>query len=81
MSKAKISKIGNSAGVILSRDILDELGLKVGTPVVITVDTLKKILVIGRASRAKKSPIDPNFSRRVEDFIRKYEPALKELAR
>lgn len=81
MSRTKVSRIGNSAGVILSRDTLKELGLSVGTVVEISVDREEGVISIRRAPRGKKVPVDRKFARQVEDFIRKYKPALDELAR
>ena len=79
MGKGKVTRVGNSAGIIVPRDLLRELDLKVGTPIELGIE--KGALVIRRSARKERLRIDPMFAKRVDDFIRKYKPALDELAK
>lgn len=78
----KLCSIGNSQGVSIPHEMLEKLNLSIGSEVDIKLDEASKRIVIEPA-RKKKYPkgIDREFVSQVNDFIEKYEPALKELAR
>jgi len=78
----KICSIGNSQGVSVPADMLAQLHLSVGSEVDIHIDESKTKIVIEPA-RKKKYPrgIDGKFVSQVNEFIEKYEVALKELAK
>ncbi len=78
----KICSIGNSRGVSIPVDVLEELHLDVGAEVEVRLDETKSRIVI-EPVRKKKYPagIDREFVSQVNEFISKYEPALKELAK
>ena len=70
----KIRKVGSSAGVILPKDLLDHLRLRIGDE--LTVKTSENGLEL--------SPYDEDFSRRVRAFERsrrKFRNAYRELAK
>ncbi len=78
----KVCTIGNSRGVSIPREILDKLDLPVGSEVDVKLDEMESKIVI-EPVRKKKYPkgIDMEFVSQVNDFVEKYEPALKELAK
>lgn len=78
----KICSIGNSRGVSVPADMLAQLNLTVGSEVDVHLDESRTKIVIEPAKR-KKYPkgIDREFVAQVNDFIAKYEPVLKELAK
>ena len=78
----KVCSIGNSKGVSIPAEFLGKLELAVGSEVDVSLDeTASKIII--EPIRKKKYPrgIDKKFVSQVNDFIMKYEPALKELAK
>lgn len=81
--KRKICAIGNSRGVSLPVDLLKELNLAVGSDVDIKLDEKHSRIVIEPIRKKSKYPkgVDQEFVSQVNDFIEKYEPALKEIAK
>jgi len=70
----KIRKVGTSAGVILPKDLLDQLKLKVGD----------ELAVVASDDGLELSPYDADFARRVRVFERshrKFRNAYRELAK
>lgn len=78
----KVCSIGNSRGVSIPAEILEELHLSVGSVVDINLDEEGRRIIIEPA-RKKRYPkgIDPEFVSQVNEFISLYEPALKALAK
>ncbi len=78
----KVCSIGNSKGVSLPAEFLGKLGLSVGSEVDVRIDETESKIVI-EPVRKKKYPkgLDNEFVSQVNEFIEKYEPALKELAK
>ncbi|HEX8949836.1 MAG TPA: AbrB/MazE/SpoVT family DNA-binding domain-containing protein [Dissulfurispiraceae bacterium] len=78
----KICSIGNSQGVSVPADMLAQLHLTVGSEVDVYLDESRSKIVI-EPSRKRKYPkgINEEFVSQVNEFIAKYEPALKELAK
>ncbi len=78
----KVCAIGNSRGVSIPAEILDTLDLAVGSEVEVRLDKAGSKIVI-EPVRKKKYPkgVTREFVSQVNDFIAKYEPALKELAK
>jgi antitoxin MazE len=78
----KVCSIGNSQGVSIPADMLEKLNLSVGSEVDVQFDNEKSKIVI-EPVRKKKYPkdIDREFVSQVNEFIAKYRPALKELAK
>ena len=81
--KRKICTIGNSRGVSIPVDVLKELDLAVGSDVDIKLDNKNSSIVIKPVREKKKYPegVDREFVSQVNDFIERYEPALKEIAK
>jgi putative addiction module antidote len=70
----KVRKIGNSYGLILSKEMLDELGVREGD-VLFPVCTPDGVYL---------TPYDPDFEAVMEstrDYMRRHRNALRELAR
>jgi putative addiction module antidote len=70
----KIRKVGTSAGVILPKDLLEHLDLKVGD----------ELAVKASQNGLELSPYDEDFARRVRAFERsrrKFRNAYRELAK
>jgi putative addiction module antidote len=78
----KVFAVGNSKGVSLPAEYLSKLDLTVGAEVDVTLDEDHDRIMI-EPLRKKKFPkgIDREFVSQVNEFIEKYRPALKELAR
>lgn len=74
MRHLKITAIGNSAGVILPRELLTQL----------KVDKGDELAVIDTPNGIELTPYDPTFDRQMEvarGIMRKYRNALRELAK
>ena len=78
----KVCSIGNSKGVSIPAEFLGKLELAVGSEVDVSLDEASSKIIISPV-RKKKYPrgIDKEFVSQVNEFIAKYEPALKELAK
>lgn len=78
----KVCSIGNSKGISIPVDMLEELNLSVGSEVDVKLDATGSRLIIEPVRKKKYTQgIDREFLLQVNDFIVKYEPALKELAK
>jgi antitoxin MazE len=78
----KVFSVGNSKGVSIPSDFLSKLDLAVGAEVDVKLDEDRDCIVI-QPMRKKKRPkgVDKEFAAQVNDFIERYRPALKELAK
>jgi putative addiction module antidote len=78
----KVFAVGNSKGVSIPTDYLNKLELTVGAEVDVSLDEDHDRIVI-EPVRKKKYPkgVDKEFASQVNDFIARYRPALKELAK
>lgn len=74
--KQKLTKIGNSVGIILPKQLLDSLGLNVGQEVFLEQVQDKVVL-----DTKKSSSISPEFLRIAEGVGKKYAEAFEELAK
>ncbi|OHA32356.1 MAG: hypothetical protein A2928_04405 [Candidatus Taylorbacteria bacterium RIFCSPLOWO2_01_FULL_45_15b] len=72
----KVLKVGSSAAVTIPKKSLEELGLKVGDQVKVSVDSDKKRVTIGPIVSEKKDEMY-DWTKK---FIKKYRKALEELA-
>lgn len=74
MTAVKLTKIGNSTGVILSKAELDRLGVKAGD----------QVFIVRTPSGLRLTPYDPDFAEAVEaarDYMRDHRDAMAELAK
>jgi antitoxin MazE len=78
----KVCTIGNSKGVSIPADFLGRLHLSVGSEVDVRLDETESKIIIEpvRKPRYPKG-LDREFVSQVNEFIEKYEPALKALAK
>jgi putative addiction module antidote len=70
----KVRKVGNSLGVILTKDVVEALGVAEGDEL-FAVRTLDGI---------RLTPFDPDFAKAIEstrDYMRRHRNALHELAK
>ena len=77
----KIFRTGNSMVVSIPKDILDELQLSEGEDVSVELDPQQRQIVISPVEKTIPTGIDETFAKQVDDFIKKYRPALEALAR
>jgi len=78
----KVCAIGNSRGVSIPAEFLGRLDLSVGSEVDVRLDETGSRIIL-EPVRKKRHPkgLDREFVSQVNDFIEKYEPALKELSK
>jgi antitoxin MazE len=80
--RRKICALGNSRGVTIPVDMLESLDLAVGSEVEVKLDkTSTRIVIEPLKIRRYPKEIDKEFVSQVNEFIDRYEPALKNLAR
>ncbi|NTW58729.1 MAG: AbrB/MazE/SpoVT family DNA-binding domain-containing protein [Nitrospirae bacterium] len=78
----KVVAIGNSKGVSIPVEIPNKLDLAAGSDVNVELDEEQERIVITPVRKTRKVPgIDKEFAGQVNEFIEKYRPALKELAK
>lgn len=78
----KIIQVGNSAAIIISKQLMEEAGFFVGEEVEVNATKNPfKIEVLPRKPLRKKSGITQAFAKSVDEFIKAYKPALEELAK
>jgi putative addiction module antidote len=75
----KIFKTGNSFVISLPRASLQQLGLREGSEVNVTVNQEEGQIII-EGARPPLAEIDAEFAQQVHDFIERYRPALEALA-
>ena len=80
--RRKVCAIGNSRGVSIPAEILEKVNMSVGSEVDVRIDETETKIII-EPIRKKKYPkgVNPEFVSQVNEFISRYEPALKELAK
>jgi putative addiction module antidote len=74
MASLKVTRIGNSLGVILPREITDRLNIEKGD----------ELAVVETPNGVELSPFDPDFAAKMKiarRVSRKYRNALRELAK
>mgnify|MGYP001579177103 FL=1 len=72
----KLLKVGSSAAVTIPKKSLKELGLKIGDEVRVAVDAKEKTVIIEPVGK-----ISEELIAWTNDFIKKYRPVLKALAK
>ncbi len=73
----KVLQVGSSAGVIIPKKTLGQLGLQIGDEINLEFDTKRKKAFIERASTI----VDRELLDWTRKFIEKYRPALEALAK
>ena len=74
--------VGNSKEISIPADYLTKLDLAVGAEVDVTLDEDHDRIVIEPVRKIKyPKSVDREFAAQVNDFIERYRPALKELAK
>ena len=73
----KVLQVGSSAGVIIPKKTLGQLGLQIGDEINVEVDTKRKKVFIEPVSKT----VDKELLNWTRKFIEKYRPALEALAR
>ena len=77
----KVIQIGNSAGLIIPKTLMEQVGLKEGSQVVIEKDPSSDALtIVKKGSTVHASSITPEFMKIIEKVNKRYGKALKELA-
>jgi antitoxin component of MazEF toxin-antitoxin module len=78
----KVFKTGNSTVVSLPKDVIDPLGVRVGSDVSVELDHEHRQIIIRPVEMpVATAGVDVNFARQVNEFIAEYRPALKSLAK
>jgi putative addiction module antidote len=70
----KVRRVGNSLGVILTKDVVDSLGVVEGD----------ELFAIRTPDGIRLTPYDPDFARAIEstrDYMRRHRDAMHELAK
>lgn len=70
----KVRKVGNSLGVILTKDVIDSLGVAEGD----------ELFAIRTPDGIRLTPYDPDFATAIEstrEYMRRHRDALNELAK
>ena len=76
----KICPIGNSQGISIPKDMLEKLSLEVGSQVDVKLDEKRKKILIEAKTGEPEHGLDTEFASQVNEFIKRYKPALKALA-
>ncbi len=76
----KIIQVGNSAGVIIPKALLDQLKLEPGSQIIIQQDPNGEAIMITKKG-AKASSVNSKFLDILEKVNKEYGLALKELAK
>lgn len=75
----KVLKVGSSAAVTIPKDILKELGVRIGDRVRLRFNEAKRTIVIGPEKETSKE--DQRIARLTLDFINRYRKDLESLAK
>jgi antitoxin component of MazEF toxin-antitoxin module len=76
----KVIKIGSSAGIILNKTALAELGLKVGDQIEVKINPKKRVGTLSAKKDLKPAVEHAELREWTKKFTKRYGPALKELA-
>ncbi len=74
----KLTKIGNSVGIVIPKDLRKLLGIDVGSELYIEGGADQKTIILNKEKPSTK--VDPQFFELVKKVDKQYENALRELA-
>ena len=78
----RLFKTGNSIGVSLPKEVLEDLGMKDGESVNLELDHTQRRVIITRVEPSLAiAGVNEEFAREVDAFIQEYHSALEELSR
>ena len=75
----KVIRIGKSAGITISRETLQELGLGIGDQVRVEVDRKRNVFTV--TPKEELSGEDKKIAKLTSQFIERYREDLEELAK
>ena len=81
MATQKIIKVGNSHGVIIPTEIMDETHLKIGDEVEVEMFPNKFTITIRSTKAPYKTTITPEFKQWLDEFVERNKILLKTLAK
>mgnify|MGYP001595545894 CR=1 FL=1 len=74
----KIQRVGNSSGILLPKEWLDQMGLKPGAVVHLQISGSK--ITILPSTRHREVKVDSKFARQVDDFLERNKALLERLS-
>lgn len=78
----QLFKTGNSIVLSLPKEILDNLGVKVGESINLELDSEQRRVILTPVEKPMAiAGVNENFAKQLDEFILKYRPALEELAK
>ena len=78
----QLFKTGNSVVLSLPKEILDNLGLKVGESINLELDREQRRVILTPVEKPLAiAGVNEDFASQVDEFIQQYRPALEELAK
>ena len=78
----KLFKTGNSGVLSLPKEVLDDLGVKVGESINLELDSEQRRVILTPVEKPMAiAGVNEEFARQVDAFIQQYRPALEELAK
>ena len=80
-SKQKIIKVGNSLGVTIPASFVREGKWKSGDEIIVEQDEVYRTLIIKPKRMINKMRLTPEFKEWLDEFTKKNQGLLKELAR
>jgi putative addiction module antidote len=77
----KIVRIGNSAGLIIPKNLITQMNLGVGDQVDLEFDSDAEMLLLGKQGQVASKSADRKFLNVLDEVNEQYGPALKKLAK
>jgi putative addiction module antidote len=78
----QLFKTGNSIVLSLPKELLDDLGVKVGESINLELDREQRRVILTPVEKSLAiAGVNEDFTRQVDEFIQQYRPALEELAK